>query len=97
MICLEGLKENIQRSWRVIKSWQWNKIHVVSTENETLAADAGADEIEQFRRFKGFRELLFMEGLEEGKADVKMSMSNFVKYLEDHKSQYMKKELFGFE
>ena len=96
VICLEGLKENTQHSWKTIKSWLWQKIHIVSIEHETLPEEA-EDEIPKFCRFKGFRELLFMEGAEEGKADVKMSMSLFIKYLDDNKSQYMKKELFGFD
>lgn len=94
---MEGFKENTQYSWKIIRSWVWQKIHVIFTDNLTLPGDIGEDMVERFKRFKGFRELLFLEAEDESKADTKMSMSLFMKYLEDNNSQDMKKKLFGFD
>ena len=95
VICLEGSEENTQEAWRTMKSWCWQKIHVVNTESK-IFSEHSKDEMQVFYRFPDFRELYFFDGPEEG-VDVKMSMSLFVKYLEEHKSQYITKVLFGFD
>ncbi|XP_055854733.1 RWD domain-containing protein 2A [Episyrphus balteatus] len=91
IICVEGLKKNTQEFWRIIKSMQWHKITIRKSEVRQKAGE----KMEKLRRFDGFREELFSDtGDDEG---TKISMSQFITFLDKHNSGYIKKELFGFE
>jgi len=91
VICFEGSTDNTQELWRIIKGWQWQKLKIVKTEG-------GGDDEEKFYRFKEFREILFTEGDgQDGDGDVKMNMKEFLRFLDNHRSSYMKKELFGID
>lgn len=87
VICFEGPMDSTQAVIKIVKSWQWQKLKIVKVES-------GCDEA-NFNRFKEFREILFVEG--DGGDEIKMNMSQFFKYLEAHRSLYMRKELFGFD
>lgn len=87
VICMEGIFEDVEEVVKIIKSWQWQKLKIVKVEVKDKKA-------EEFHRFSGFKEILTNDDDEE---NAKMDASEFLKYLEAHKSAYMKKELFGFE
>lgn len=96
VICVEGEKENTQQFWKLIRVWNWHKITIRKSEEKIRSSD----KMDTFRRFNGFREELFTDiGTEGGDTveEVKMSMSLFMKFLENHRCTYMKKELFGFD
>ena len=89
VICLEGNFDDVEEVVKIIKSWQWQKLKIIKVEVE----DKKVDE-EDFSHFLGFKEILTNE---EDPENAKMDASEFFRYLESHKSAYMKKELFGFE
>lgn len=96
VICVEGDKVNTQQFWKVIRVWNWHKITIRKSEEKIRSSD----KVDTFHRFHGFREELFTDiGTSEGDTveEVKMSMSLFMKFLENHRCTYMKKELFGFD
>ena len=91
IICVEGLKECTQEFWRIIKSMRWQKIMICKVESSRKARS----KVDKLRRFEGFKEQLFCDDMEN--EEGVMNMGLFIKYLEQHNSGYMKKELFGFE
>lgn len=90
IICVEGLKGDTQEFWRIIKQWQWHKIQV--RHSEVKVKQAGF----KFNRFEDFREQLFTTKVDGDDEEVPMDMSLFMKYLEQHSSEYIKEYLFGF-
>lgn len=93
IICVEGRQHDTQEFWRTIRPLKWQKIQIKITETKVVN---GPEYIEDKRRFSGFREELFTEANDEND-EVPMSMSLFMKFLEQHNSGYIKKEIFGFE
>ncbi|XP_061400194.1 RWD domain-containing protein 2A-like [Musca vetustissima] len=91
IICVEGTKENTQEFWRTIRAYGWQKISLCKIES----ARKTKDKLDKLRRFEGFKEQLFCDDIEN--SDGVMNMALFLKYLENHNSGYMKKELFGLE
>ncbi|XP_068144765.1 RWD domain-containing protein 2A [Drosophila tropicalis] len=84
IICIEGDSTNVQEYWRSIKSLRWQKITLVRTETK-----------QRKRRFENFTEQLFnAEGSSNSEEGI-MNMGQFIKFLDDHGSGYMKAELFG--
>ncbi|XP_070504097.1 RWD domain-containing protein 2A [Chironomus tepperi] len=90
VICFEGISENVEDVVKHIKTWAWQKLKIVKTETANEDPD-------EFFRFKGFQEIMLDENEKNEKEVGRMDNSAFFKYLESHKSGYMKKELFGFE
>ncbi|XP_064537787.1 RWD domain-containing protein 2B [Drosophila montana] len=80
IICIEGEPEQVQEYWRSIKALRWQKISLVRTETCRK------------RRFENFTEQLFNAA--DGEEGV-INMGQFIKFLEDHGTGYMKSELFG--
>ena len=96
VICVEGLKVNTQEFWKIIRSLNWQKITTRKSEIKMKPLD----KIDNYRKFKGFREELFTDIDSENNSAgevVKMDMSIFMKYLEMHNCSYIKKDLFGFD
>lgn len=87
VVCIEGGYEEVEEMTKTIKSWQWQKLKIVRVEVKEKKG-------ETFNRFVGFKEILTNEDDAE---NAKMDTSEFFKYLDSHRSAYMKKELFGFE
>lgn len=87
VICIEGGYDDVEEVVKIIKSWQWQKLKIVKSEVKEKKS-------ENFCRFMGFKEILTSEDDAE---NAKMDTSEFFKYLDSHRSAYMKKELFGFE
>ncbi|XP_055372408.1 RWD domain-containing protein 2A [Condylostylus longicornis] len=92
IICVEGNKENTQEYWKIIKSMNWHKIQIKISE---VKKRNNQEDLDKCRRFNGFKEELVTEIEDEGFAPMNMSL--FMKFLESHKSGYIKKELFGFD
>jgi hypothetical protein len=93
VICFEGLSQNVEEVVKDVKTWGWQKLKIVKTETKS-------QDPEEFFRFVGFQEILIDENLRNDRNEMeygRMDTSAFFKYLENHKSGYMKKDLFGFE
>lgn len=90
VICFEGISENVEEVVKNVKTWSWQKLKIVKTETSY-------ENPEEFYRFKSFQEMLIDENESSEKEVGRMDSSAFFKYLESHKSGYMKKDLFGFE
>uniref|UniRef100_A0A1I8NMY6 RWD domain-containing protein n=1 Tax=Stomoxys calcitrans TaxID=35570 RepID=A0A1I8NMY6_STOCA len=91
IICVEGLKDHTQTFWQIIKGMRWQKITICKVESMRNHRE----KLDLLRRFEGFKEQLFCEDVENENAVMNMGL--FIKYLEAHKSDYMKKELFGIK
>lgn len=91
IICVEGLKEDTQEFWRIIRSLQWQRITLKLVESRRKSPD----KVEEWRRFQDFREKLMNDTELETEAE-KMDMSLFMKFLDKHRCGYIKQELFGF-
>lgn len=96
IICVEGQHKNTKKFWQHIKALQWQKIRIVKTE-----LSASNNSWEDFRRFTDFQEILGSSGSGEsgdkplGQKPLGLDMKFFIKFLEDHGCEYMKRELFG--
>lgn len=93
VICFEGASENVEEVVKDVKTWGWQKLKIVKTETAN-------EDPEDFIRFTGFQEILVDENERNERNEKeygRMDSSAFFKYLESHKSGYMKKDLFGFE
>lgn len=92
VICVEGLKSNTLDFWKIIRSWNWQKITIRSNE---VRSKADPNNLNSLRRWSGFREEMF--DCDEDDVERPMNMALFLKYLEKHNSGYIKKDLFGIE
>lgn len=88
IICVEGVKENAQEFWKIIRQWCWQRItlRLSETKAKPLA------KCQQFHRFEQFREIQHGDCNSESTAPI--NMSEFMKFLETHNCGYVKKELF---
>lgn len=109
IICVEGRKVDVQEFWRTVRQWCWQKIQVRKSE---VKAVTGVDGVTSFRRFAlPLQEKLFINSDDviskriagdndidvSNSEDPKMSMALFMKFLDNHRCAYIKKDLFGFE
>lgn len=92
IICLEGLKTNTQEFWKYIKSLQWQKISI-KTYEEPNKDSSESNDLNLFRKFKIFEEIIGYS-LDE---DQPKNMSYFMRFLDEHNCNYIKKDLFGFD
>lgn len=111
IICVEGRKVDAREFWRTIRQWCWQKIQVRKSEVKAVTGVAGVESFRRFAL--PLQEKLFLnnddvnrnKGIAAGdnKTDVsngeeqQMSMALFIKFLENHRCAYIKKDLFGFE
>lgn len=91
IICVEGYKEDTEEFWKLLKGMNWQKITVKKSEDKICSIE----KIDKFRIFQSFNEEIFIDIGDE--QEVKMNMSVFLKYLEQHNCSYMTKYLFNFE
>lgn len=90
IICVEGLQENTQEFWRLLRQMKWQKITVKMTENKSKPIN----QMQKFLKFKNFQEeLTFVEEDEV----LPLNMSTFMKFLDVNQCLYVKTGLFGFE
>lgn len=90
IICVEGLQENVQEFWKIIRQWTWQKIQIRKSEVKKSHA-----ELFKFGKFDQFREQIFTTN-EENDEEIPMNMSLFMKFLQEHDCTYIKDYIFGF-
>lgn len=92
IICVEGHKVDTQEFWKCIRQWTWQRITIRLTESK-FRATANTN---TFRRFGVFAEKLRAanDANDERSGCEPMDMSAFMKFLEQHQCNYVKKELF---
>lgn len=93
IICVEGVKENTQEFWKIIRQWAWQRITLRINESKMKPTS----KCNQFRRFNQFGETLYGEGDATAESVAPINMSEFMKFLENHNCGYVKKELFLLE
>lgn len=94
IICVEGRKEDTQEFWKCIRQWAWQRITVRLTESK-LRPEWNMN---TFRRFSGFKEKLHATtDASNEDSNQPMDMGAFMKFLEQHQCNYVKRELFHFE
>lgn len=91
IICIEGVKENTQEFWKIIRQWAWQRITIRISETKCKPQS----KCNQFRRFDQFRETLYGDDVSDSVAPI--NMSEFMKFLENHNCGYVKKELLLLE
>lgn len=91
IICVEGVKENTQEFWKIVRQWAWQRITIRISEIKSKPQS----KCNQFRRFDQFRETLYND--EDSDSVAPINMSEFMKFLENHNCGYVKKELFLLE
>ncbi|XP_044865594.1 RWD domain-containing protein 2A isoform X2 [Mauremys mutica] len=93
IICVEGLKENCEEFWHVIRYPNWKHIsckHVESTETE-----GNGDKLHLFRTFE---DLQFQAHGDYGlRNDYHMDLGQFLEFLKQHQSEHIFQILFGVE
>ncbi|KXJ78036.1 hypothetical protein RP20_CCG005823 [Aedes albopictus] len=98
VICVEGRQVDTQEFWRTIRPLKWQKIQIKLAEvDPAVESTGGCEAVDSRRRFQGFREELFTEVGDQNDEEVPMSMSLFMKFLDNHDSGYIRKEIFGFD
>ncbi|XP_069707032.1 RWD domain-containing protein 2A [Phaenicophaeus curvirostris] len=93
VICVEGLRENCEEFWRVIRYPNWKHIsckHVESVETE--------GSIDDLRLFSAFEDLQFQVHGDYGlRNDYHMDLGQFLEFLKQHQSGHIFQILFGVE
>lgn len=92
IICVEGVKENTQEFWKIIRQWAWQRITLRINESKTKPTS----KCNQFRRFNQFGEKLYGDD-HTTESVAPINMSEFMKFLENHNCGYVKKELLLLE
>lgn len=85
VICVEGTESDCNNWWQTIKSMNWKRIFCKVTEECKNDSDT-------FLKFKTFEEVVFQNN------SIKcnhMDMGELHRYLENHKCEYIFKDLFG--
>lgn len=90
IICVEGLEEDTQEFWKMIKPMKWHRISIRKNELETIMRT----DIQERRKFSNFKEVMFTEISMDETEEVKMNMSVFMRFLEQHNCSYIKKYIF---
>lgn len=95
IICVEGRKTDTQEFWKCVRQWAWQRITIRLTETKSRPEH----NMNAFRRFDAFNEILYTSCGENGNDDSSqpMDMSAFMKFLERHQCNYVKNELFHFD
>lgn len=88
IICIEGTSENCEYFWQKIKVMNWHRILIKLIEDEIL--DKGKD-LNIMRKYSNFQEISFPS------SDRHNDMGQLLKYLSEHQSQHVFKDLFGIE
>ncbi|KAK2582295.1 hypothetical protein KPH14_004636 [Odynerus spinipes] len=88
IICIEGTNENCEYFWQKIKVMNWHRILIKLIEDETLNSEK---DINVMRKYPNFQEISFPS------SDRHNDMGQLLKYLTEHQSQHVFKDLFGIE
>ncbi|PKU29585.1 rwd domain-containing protein 2a [Limosa lapponica baueri] len=93
VICVEGLRENCEEFWRVIRYPNWKHISCKHVEN--METDRGIDNL---RLFGAFEDLQFQAHGDYGlRNDYHMDLGQFLEFLKQHQSGHIFQILFGVE
>ncbi|XP_019393230.1 PREDICTED: RWD domain-containing protein 2A [Crocodylus porosus] len=93
IICVEGIKENCEEFWHVIRYPNWKHISCKHVENiETQ------DNGDSLRLFTTFEDLQFQAHGDYGlRNDYHMDLGQFLEFLKQHQSEHVFQILFGVE
>ncbi|XP_014813995.1 PREDICTED: RWD domain-containing protein 2A [Calidris pugnax] len=93
VICVEGLRENCEEFWRVIRYPNWK--HISCKHMENVETDRGIDNL---RLFGAFEDLQFQAHGDYGlRNDYHMDLGQFLEFLKQHQSGHIFQILFGVE
>ncbi|NXV14508.1 RWD2A protein, partial [Cepphus grylle] len=93
VICVEGLRENCEEFWRVIRYPNWKHISCKHVEN--IETDKSIDTL---RLFRAFEDLQFQAHGDYGlRNDYHMDLGQFLEFLKQHQSGHIFQILFGVE
>ncbi|XP_010194847.1 RWD domain-containing protein 2A isoform X2 [Colius striatus] len=93
VICVEGLQENCEEFWRVIRYPNWKHISCKHVEN--VEAEGSVDNL---RLFRAFEDLQFQAHGDYGlRNDYHMDLGQFLEFLKQHQSGHVFQILFGVE
>lgn len=93
VICVEGLRENCEEFWRVIRYPNWKHISCKHVEN--IETEGSLDNL---RLFRAFEDLQFQAHGDYGlRNDYHMDLGQFLEFLKQHQSGHIFQILFGVE
>ncbi|KAM9240859.1 RWD domain-containing protein 2A isoform 1-T1 [Leptosomus discolor] len=93
VICVEGLRENCEEFWRVIRYPNWKHISCKHVEN--IETEGSIDNV---RLFHTFEDLQFQAHGDYGlRNDYHMDLGQFLEFLKQHQSGHIFQILFGVE
>ncbi|NXD81327.1 RWD2A protein, partial [Halcyon senegalensis] len=91
VICVEGLQENCEEFWRVIRYPNWKHISCKHVEN--IETEGSVDNL---RLFRAFEDLQFQAHGDYGlRNDYHMDLGQFLEFLKQHQSGHIFQILFG--
>ncbi|XP_015276388.1 PREDICTED: RWD domain-containing protein 2A [Gekko japonicus] len=93
IICVEGIKENCEEFWHVIRYPNWK--HISCKHVESAETEGNEDHL---RRFHSFEDLQFQAHGDYGlRNDYHMDLGQFLEFLKEHQSEHIFQILFGIE
>uniref|UniRef100_A0A8D0DVE3 RWD domain containing 2A n=1 Tax=Salvator merianae TaxID=96440 RepID=A0A8D0DVE3_SALMN len=93
IICVEGVKENCEEFWHVIRYPNWK--HISCKHVESKETEGNGDNL---RLFQTFEDLQFRAHGDYGlRNDYHMDLGQFLEYLKAHQSEHVFQILFGVE
>uniref|UniRef100_A0A8D0GH39 RWD domain containing 2A n=1 Tax=Sphenodon punctatus TaxID=8508 RepID=A0A8D0GH39_SPHPU len=93
VMCVEGVKENCEEFWRVIRYPNWKHISCKHVESEETEGNG-----DSLRLFNSFEDLQFQAHGDYGlRNDYHMDLGQFLEFLKQHQSEHIFQILFGVE
>ncbi|KAL8186147.1 UNVERIFIED_CONTAM: RWD domain-containing protein 2A [Gekko kuhli] len=93
IICVEGIKENCEEFWHVIRYPNWK--HISCKHVESAETEGNEDHL---RCFHSFEDLQFQAHGDYGlRNDYHMDLGQFLEFLKEHQSEHIFQILFGIE
>lgn len=93
IICVEGVKENCEEFWHVIRYPNWK--HISCKHIESGESEGNEDNL---RLFDTFKDLQFQAHGDYGlRNDYHMDLGQFLEFLKEHQSEHVFQILFGVE
>ncbi|XP_030411696.1 RWD domain-containing protein 2A isoform X3 [Gopherus evgoodei] len=93
IICVEGLKENCEEFWHVIRYPNWK--HISCKHVESMETEGNEDKLHLFHTFE---DLQFQAHGDYGlRNDYHMDLGQFLEFLKKHQSEHIFQILFGVE
>ncbi|KAJ6665806.1 hypothetical protein lerEdw1_001278 [Lerista edwardsae] len=93
IICVEGVKENCEEFWHIIRYPNWK--HISCKHIESGESEGNEDNL---RLFHTFKDLQFQAHGDYGlRNDYHMDLGQFLEFLKEHQSEHVFQILFGVE